>query len=109
MRSVYELPEDQQFFRSIDGSIHLAVSHDGSQLAYSTIEGIYIRSMNELDARLIPGTDKDAESLFFSPNGQSIGYFSMSDQKLKSISLSGGAPTDLCDATAATSPFWYED
>jgi serine/threonine-protein kinase len=109
MRSTYELPEDQQLFGSLDGSFNLAVSPDGSRFAYSTTKGIYIRSMSELDARLISGTDEDASSLFFSPDGQWIGYFSTTDQKLKSISVSGGAPTNLCDATFVFSAYWYED
>jgi serine/threonine protein kinase len=109
MRSVYELPEDQQLFRAFDGGLWLAVSPDGSQFAYSTTKGIYVRRMSELDARLISGTDEDASSLFFSPDGQWIGYFSLKDQKLKSISIGGGAPTDLCDATAVIGAYWYED
>ena len=66
MISEYVLPEDQQFLRAINESIFLAVSRDGNQFAYSTTKGIYIRSMDELDARLIPGTDENAISLFFS-------------------------------------------
>ena len=57
-----------------------SLSPDGTQFAYSTPKGIYIRYMNEPDARPITGTDEDAQSLFFSPDGQSIGYFSMADQ-----------------------------
>ena len=109
MRSEYVLPEDQQLILSNSGLTELAVSPDGSQFAYSTTEGIYIRSMNELDARLISGTDPAAQSLFFSPDGQYIGYFSQYDQKLKSISISGVAPIDLCDATWVISAYWPED
>jgi serine/threonine protein kinase len=109
MVSEYVLPEDQQFYQPINENINLAVSRDGNQFAYSTTKGIYIRSMDELDARLIPGTDEDAISLFFSFDGQSIGYFSGSDLKLKRISINGGAPTDLCDATLVLGAIWYED
>ena len=110
MRSEYVLPEEQQFFRpTFDGRIQLAVSTDGSQFAYSTTKGIYIRSMNELEARPIRGTDEDAQALFFSPDGQWIGYFSASDHKLKRISVNGGAPTDLCDTFGVSSATWYED
>jgi serine/threonine protein kinase len=108
VRSVYELPEDQHF-NVAQGDIPLAVSPDGSQFAYSTTKGIYIRSLNELDARLISGTDEDAQSLFFSPDGQSIGYFSSADGKLKSISTSGGTPTKLCDANWVSDATWYDD
>jgi serine/threonine protein kinase len=110
IRFDYELPEDQHFFqRPMIGGVALAVSSDGSQFAYSTTDGIYIRSMNELDARPISGTDEDAVALFFSPDGQWIGYFSTADKKLKRISVSGGTPTDLCDATAVFNATWYKD
>jgi serine/threonine protein kinase/Tol biopolymer transport system component len=109
MRSYYELPEDQQLYRAFDGGFHVAVSPDGSQFAYSTTKGIYIRSMSELDARLISGTDEDASSLFFSPDGQWIGYFSLGDRKIKSISVSGGAPTGLCDAAFVIEAYWDDD
>jgi len=109
VRSEYVLPEDQQFFRGSSGLIPIAISPDGSQFAYSTTNGIYIRSVNELDARPIPGANEDAQSLFFSPDGQSIGYFSLADRKLKSISVSGGAPVDLCDAGIVKGATWHED
>ena len=110
VRFEYDLPEDQHFFqRPAIGGVALAVSSDGIQFAYSTTNGIYIRSMNELDARPVPGTDNDASSIFFSPDGQWIGYFSAADQKLKRISVSGGTPTDLCDASIVFQATWYED
>jgi serine/threonine protein kinase len=109
-RSDYELPEGQQFYRDpVRRAIHLAVSPDGSRFAYSTTKGIYIRSMNELDARLISGTDEDAQSLFFSPDGQWIGYFALSVEKLRKISINGGAPADLCDAVTVFGATWHED
>jgi hypothetical protein len=44
--------------------------------------------MDELVARVIPGTEteKDSGPLFYSPDGQYIGYFSVSAKKLKKIS-----------------------
>jgi Tol biopolymer transport system component len=58
--------------------------------------GLYLRSIDEFEAKLIAGTDKDSKHPFFSPDGQSIGYFSQSDQKLKKVSINGGAPVILC-------------
>ena len=107
--SEYVLPEDQQLFQDRFIGNNLAISTDGSQMAYSTTEGIYIRSMNERDARLITGSERNASSLFFSPDGQWIGYFSSSDQKLKKISVTGGTPMKLCTATIVIGAAWYED
>jgi serine/threonine protein kinase len=97
MRFSCELPEGRQFSRTQFGAISLAVSPDGSQFVYGTTEGLYLRSVDALDARLIAGTDKDSMQPFFSPDGQWIGYISKSDLKLKKIAISGGAPVVLCD------------
>ena len=100
MRFDYELPAGQQLTPGSTQS-PLAVSADGNQFVYSTTEGLYLRSMNVLDARLIPGTDKDSRQPFFSPDGQWIGYLSQIDQKLKKVAISGGAPVALCDVGVA--------
>jgi serine/threonine-protein kinase len=97
MRFTYELPDGQQFSRTGTDSINLAVSPDGSHVVYGTNDGLYLRSMDSLDARQIAGTDKDSFWPFFSPDGQWIGYVSSSDEKLKKVAISGGAPVVLCD------------
>ena len=101
MRFTYELPEGQQFVLPpmLAESIQLAVSPDGSQFVYLTTDGLCLRSVEALDARLIAGTDKDSVVPFFSPDGQWIGYFSHSDQKLKKVAISGGAPVVICDTS----------
>jgi serine/threonine protein kinase len=109
VRFSHEIPEDQQFYRTINGIFPIAVSPDGTQILYSTTKGLYLLSVNELVARPIRGSDKDSQSLFFSPNGQWIGYFSSADQKLKKISISGGTPVDLCDAQMVQGADWNED
>jgi serine/threonine protein kinase/Tol biopolymer transport system component len=95
VRFEYELPAGWQAAGGI------AVSPDGSKFVYCTTEGFYLRSVDALDARLIPGTDKDSVAPCFSPDGQWLGYFSRSDQKLKKVAISGGAPVVLCDAVDA--------
>jgi serine/threonine protein kinase len=97
MRFTYELPECQQFSLYQNSDISLAVSPDGNQFVYGTTEGLYLRSVDALDARLIAGTDKNSFMPFFSPDGQWIGYWSKSERKLKKIAVSGGAPVVLCD------------
>jgi len=84
----------------------LAVSPDGSQLAYvaSDPQGasrIYLRPLSTLEARPIPGTEA-ANSLFFSPDGRSIGFFAW--DKLKRVGLSGGAAVTICDVPPG--PHW---
>ncbi len=52
MRFEYELPAGQLFNRDLTGAAQyqIAVSPDGSQFVYSTTDGLYLRSMNELNA-----------------------------------------------------------
>ena len=102
------LPEDQQFQVNVAGLIPLALAPDGSCFVYGTLEGLYLRSLDQLDARLIPETN-NATAPFFSPDGKWIGYLSVSDMKLKKIAVSGGAPIALCDITNFTGANWNMD
>jgi Tol biopolymer transport system component len=87
----------------------LAVSPDGKQFAYSTNEGLFLRSVGELDARLIAGTANEKAAFpFFSPDGKWIGYGS--GGQLKRIAIGGGAPVALCDTKAVIAGgSWGED
>jgi len=89
MRFYHDLPEGQQF-SNLDRNA-LAVSPDGKQIVYSTSKGLYIRSVNELAAKLISGTEGNAENPFFSPDGKWIGYFSVTDGKLDRCNLADPA------------------
>jgi len=107
IRYDYELPEDQQF--PMTPAPLLGVSPDGNQIVYGTGNGLYLRSIDELTAKLIPGSDGLAENPFFSPDGKSIAYFSVNDSKLKKISVEGGAPTILCDVKQYNGGSWYDE
>ncbi len=100
MRFEYELPEGQSF-SNLSNPV-LAVSPDGKQFVYSTPNGLFLRSMGELTAKFISGTEGYATGPFFSPDGKWIGYFSPADRKLKKIALYGGAPVVLCDVVQLT-------
>ncbi len=107
-RFSHVLPGDQDFTNA--GRPLVAVSPDGSNIVYVANTQLYLRSMDELEAHPIPGTDETPTNPFFSPDGQSVGYWSQTDQQLKTIAISGGAPVKLCDV--ATNPFgvsWSED
>jgi serine/threonine-protein kinase len=85
----------------------LAVSHDGSRLAFvgGPQRQIYVRMLDQLEARPISGTE-GATFLCFSPDGQWISYMDSSTQpnKLKKIALAGGPAQVLADATQTTGP-----
>jgi serine/threonine-protein kinase len=103
----YELPEGQQFSDLSLGV--LAVSPDGKQFVYSTTRGLYLRSMNELNAKPIAGTEEYVMNPFFSPDGKWIGYYSGRDQRLKKISVNGGAPVTLCSVGMLMGAVWSAD
>ena len=85
----------------------VALSPDGALVAYVAIQGatqqIYLRAMDSLDARPIPGTEA-ATSPFFSPDGQWLGFFA--GNRLKKVSVSGGEVLTLGDAAFPGGASW---
>jgi eukaryotic-like serine/threonine-protein kinase len=103
----YSLLEDQQF-TNLTRAL-LAVSPDGRQYVYATTEGLYLRSLDEFNARLIVGTETGPSNPFFSPDGKWVGYCSIADSKLKKIAITGGPPVTLCDVSLFSGGSWGTD
>jgi Tol biopolymer transport system component/predicted Ser/Thr protein kinase len=77
----------------------IAISPDGSTLAFIASRAgeaprIWVRPLSDANAREITGTD-NAISVFFSPDGQRLGFFAAG--QLKSVGVAGGAPLKICD------------
>ena len=87
---------DSQTFTTLSRSM-LAISSDGTQMVYVANRKLYLRPMSELEARPILGTDDLAavSNPVFSPDGRYIAFWSDSDQALKTIAVSGGAPVTI--------------
>jgi serine/threonine protein kinase len=85
----------------------LALSADGAYLSYVATQGstqqLYLRPLDSLESRPIPGTDGATEP-FFSPDGQWLGFFA--DGKLKKVSVNGGTAQTLTDAPAPRGASW---
>jgi len=85
----------------VAGSI--AISRDATAVAFSARplgifslrNGLYVRRLDRLDAQLLGGTE-GAAAPFFSPDGESIGFFS--DGALKKIGANGGPVVTICAA-----------
>jgi serine/threonine-protein kinase len=73
----------------------LALSPDGSQFVYSTANGLYLRALDSLEARLLPRT-RGGLSPFFSPDGKMIG-FAGSSGRLERVAVNGGSPVAVAD------------
>ncbi len=92
-------------------SAFAVISPDGSRLLYAVRgkDGSPVfasRLLSERNETLIAGTEGGTDP-FFSPDGQSIGFFA--EGKLKKISVNGGAPVTVAEAINARGATWGED
>jgi len=88
----------------------LDLSRDGSKIVFvGQHEGrpaFFFRALDRLQSTPLEGTE-DAAAPFFSPDGLRIGFFA--DGKLKSLAISGGAPTDIGDIGGGICGSWGTD
>ena len=81
------------------GSIDVVISPDGKRVVYvaqhDDTTQLYVRPLDEFEARPIPGTEGAKAFPFFSPDGESVGFSAAG--KLKKVSLRGEAPRTLCE------------
>jgi Tol biopolymer transport system component len=101
-RFALALGEGQQFTANSNQSF--AVSPDGTQLVYVANNQLYLRSMSDLEARPVPGTQQTATPFIpvFSPDSRSIAFYSQVDRTIKKIAVSGGATVTICDLGSPT-------
>lgn len=92
----------------------LAVSPDGRHVVFVTDSGLWLRSFDSAEARLLPGTEnavsyKNASYAypFWSPDSRFIGFFD--EDKLIKLPISGGPPIVLCDAPEGMGGTWNND
>jgi len=83
-----------------------AISPDGRTLAFaaSSPDGrtqIWLKPMNSLEARVLPGTDGVGAPIFWSPDGRSLAYSGPRLPGLMRIEVAGGPPQSLACAQVA--------
>jgi Tol biopolymer transport system component len=92
--------------------IYLALSPDGRHLAFTARDDggtvhLWVRSLNALEARLLPGTE-GAWSPFWSPDSRQIAF--AVERTLKKVDLAGGPPQTLGEsATTVGMGAWSAD
>jgi serine/threonine protein kinase len=91
-RFVHVIPDEQLVNV---GTNALDVSPDGRTIVYGTLEGLYRRTMDQLEPQLIPGSrrsDGPINHVFFSRDGQSVAFISIgtSSEELMRIPVTGG-------------------
>ncbi len=104
-------PADGRFHLAPDNPGPVAVSPDGTMLAYSgrTVDGVillWVRALDEETARVLPGTEM-AQYPFWSPDSRRIGFFARN--KMRVVEAAGGPPLALCDAPAGKGGSWSPD
>ncbi|HSE98298.1 MAG TPA: protein kinase [Blastocatellia bacterium] len=88
------------------------ISPDGKHVVFASRRGeltqLYIRPLDQFDSRPIAGTE-GAVRPFFSPDSQWIGFY-QSDNRLKKVRVSGGAPLTICENCRMDyESYWGED
>ena len=68
---------------------------------------MWLRSLGQLEARQVPGTELEGRSPFFSPDGQSLAYYAAGE--LKRVSVTGGAPVTLAKIVNPWGASWADD
>jgi Tol biopolymer transport system component len=101
------LPEGQQFSSAARQVV--AISPDGTQFVYVANSQLYRRSIGELEAQPILGTNLSALYPVFSPDGGSIAFYAGSEGTLKRIPVTGGTPATIARAGPPFGISWGED
>ena len=96
------------------GGVRLAWSPDGRAFVYVGVGPrgtplLYLRSLNSLEATPIAGTD-GADSPFFSPDGQQVGFLENSPYSMRVVPRTGGTPRVVVkDSISGGSGDWSAD
>jgi serine/threonine-protein kinase len=97
------LGEGQQF-SGVNRRV-LAISPDGTEIAYSANARLYHRAISEVEARPVPGSDGiTAVNPVFSPDGKYLAFFS--SQAIKKIPITGGPTVTICPADPPYGMSW---
>jgi serine/threonine protein kinase len=106
-RFALTLPDNQVLAPS--GRHSIAISRDGTQVVYVAANRLYLRTLSELDAHIIPGIDStlSISSPTFSPDGRWIAFHSQEDNAVKRIPVGGGAPLTVCNAVPPSGMTWH--
>jgi len=109
VRFSVNLGEDQRFTNG--GRRLVDISPDGTQVAYVANRQLYLRSMPELEARPIAGTESPAAvtSPVFSPDGRMVAFWSGTDRTLKKVPVGGGTAVTVCQADNPFGMSWSAD
>jgi hypothetical protein len=89
----------------------IALSRDGRKLAYVAEGRLYARTMSELEAQPVRGTEEHVglSEPVFAPDGESIAFWTPLDRSIKRIGLDGGSATSIAKTDAPFGMTWTAD
>ena len=101
-------PEGTELVTIGDAAGPVAVSPDGSQLAFTARDGagvtlLYVQSLAAAKARVIPASE-GARFPFWSPDSRSLGFFN--NEQLLRVDTADGSPLALAPANAGRGGSW---
>jgi Tol biopolymer transport system component/tRNA A-37 threonylcarbamoyl transferase component Bud32 len=104
VRTIMPSPENTTFSRVFDTEL----SQDGRRAVFNAItkdgkSQLWVRPLNSLTAQPLPGTE-GGEEPFWSPDGQSIGFFARG--KLNRMDVAGGPALPIADAVSPRGASW---
>ena len=82
----------------------IAISPDGTRIAYAADNRLYQRPMSSLEATAIAGTE-GALNPMFSPDGEELAFWA--DSTLKRIAIGGGVPITISRGGQVPSGGWW--
>nr|WP_257724526.1 protein kinase [Luteitalea pratensis] len=84
----------------------LAITPDGRRIVFvgekNGVRQFYVRSLDSLDAQLIPGTEGIDPRVTLSPDGRSLLAFDLRNRTLKKVPIDGGTAESICQLPGAT-------
>jgi len=88
------------------------ISPDGKLLAFSARDAsgkaqIWLRPLESLDPRPVPGTDGASFRPIWAPDSRHIAF--VAEGKLKKVDIAGAPPQTICDATTGADGTWGSD
>jgi serine/threonine protein kinase/Tol biopolymer transport system component len=109
--SLEDLGEEKTEVEEGDDDFHYhgpAISPDGSRIAYTLGETLYVREIAREAPRAIPEADHPRR-LFWSPDGTKIGF--VRDDRLWQVAAAGGLPETICELGPGVTrlPSWSEN
>jgi serine/threonine-protein kinase len=102
VRSILKLPADARAYTFQNGS-PLALTPDGTVLAYAGGDQIFARRLSQMDPVPLPNTQQGGQP-FFSPDGEHVGFYA--DGSLKRVALAGGAALTLAPVQGFAGASW---